>query len=400
LIAVVAPLLPILLSNRIGLDKPGVMIFFLISTLVGTVVTLGTGYLSDGLVARYKLVLVSGVLGVVSLLGLAAATQPIHAYLAGAIGISMGVLFPQLFAVAKANVLADWEREAQVVGITALRTLFSFGFILGTGLASWLVQMMDIRVMFVLVAGSSVGLTGYAAVVLYRIEGHMAQQVAEPVEGNQSPKTRQVVLPIYALIVPLLALMVLQGAQSTRHIFLPLVIFQLFNDASIAPLIFGITAAAELVTMGLLGSLASKIGEKTTIAIGALAGAVYFLILSFTQSLPMLYVANVVFAVFVAALHGVGMAYVQTLLSHRAGMGGSLYLAVLNVGSLVGIFAPLLVIGYDQSIFVIAAILCVAGAVMLLVGDRTAQVENRLQTAAAQEAVIQTPVPVVMDGEV
>lgn len=285
LMAVISPLLPIVIANQIGLDKQEVTAFFLMTTFAGTVVMLGTGYLSDGAIARHKLVLVSGVSGALGMLGIAAATQAIHAYIAGAISVAVGVMFPQLFAAARAGVLADWEREAQVVGITALRTLFSFGFILGTGLASLLARGADIQAAFYLVAGASLALTVYAALVLYRVEGYIAQRATRP-RDDQLPATGSVILPIYALVAPLIALIIMQGAQSTRHLFLPLVMFQLFNDASIAPLMFGLTAAAELVTMGLLGYVASKIGEKTTISIGALTGALYFFIQAFTQSRP------------------------------------------------------------------------------------------------------------------
>jgi MFS family permease len=139
--------------------------------------------------------------------------------------------------------------------------------------------------------------------------------------------------------------------------------------------------------MGLLGYLASRIGEKYTIAIGALAGAFSFFILSSAQSLPPLYAASVLYAVFNAALLGVAMAYFQGLLSNRAGLGGSLYAAIFSVGSLVGIFAPLLVPGYDPAIFRIAAILCLVGTALLVVGDRATQT-----TKPAREAAMAAPV--------
>jgi MFS transporter, SET family, sugar efflux transporter len=404
LIAVASPLLPILISDKIGLDKAGVTVFFLINTLVGIVVALGTGYVSDGAVARHKLVLVGGVVASLGYFGLAIATQPVHAFMAGAIVAGFAVLFPQLFAVAKGSVVADWKREDQVVGITALRTLFSFGFILGTTLASGLARVMDMKVIFFLVATAIFALTVYAARVLYRIEGHMVRQASRSAETNSNPaiESRKVVLPFYALIAPLIALTILRGADSTRMVYLPLVLFDLFGDASIAPLMFGITAVAELITIGLVGYLSSKIGEKTTIAISALSGGLCFLLLVFTQSLALLYVIQVLYAVFVAAMVGVAMAYIQGMFPDRVGMGGSVYMALFNVGSLIGILSPLLVTGYDQTVFVIPAILCVVGAVLLMVGDRTAQIEKRLREAPIYPAVVQNlarPTAAV-DGEV
>ena len=103
-------------------------------TQVGIVVTLGTGWLSDGMIARDKLVMVCGTIATVGFIGLSQATLPIHAWLAGIAIAPIGVIFPQLFAVAKAGVVVGWEREDQVMGITALRTLFSLGFVFGTAI--------------------------------------------------------------------------------------------------------------------------------------------------------------------------------------------------------------------------------------------------------------------------
>ena len=186
---------------------------------------------------------------------------------------------------------------------------------------------------------------------------------------------------MWALIMPLVALTVLRGADSARGVYLPLVMFQLFKDASIAPLMFGITAAAELVAMGMMGYVSSRIGAKVTISLGALVGAFYYVVMSFSQSLPLIYVVHVLYAIFVAVLMGVGMAYVQGLVKNRAGLGGSLFMVVFNVGNLIGILAPLLVKDYDQTIFIAPIILCLVGAVLLMFGDKTAQVEKRMMQA-------------------
>src|SRR6188472_2791874 len=101
LMATLAPLIPLLIAEKIGLDKTAVMLFFLINTLVGIAVTLGTGWLSDGTIARYKLVLVCGIIAAVGFIGLSQATTTVQAWLAGIAIAAIGVGFPQLFAVAK-----------------------------------------------------------------------------------------------------------------------------------------------------------------------------------------------------------------------------------------------------------------------------------------------------------
>ncbi len=397
LLAAAMPLVPILLSTHIGLDKNEVTIYFLMTTLLGIVVTLGTGFLSDGAIARYKLVGVGGLIAAVGYFGIAQATQPTHAYIAGGLMIGLSVLFPQLFAVAKAGVVADWSHADQTTGITALRTFFSLGYVLGTALGSALVRVVDIQIVFMLLGGAVVGLTIGSALFLIQIERYIADRAvgddSAETDAHEKPKRNQPIsLPYTAMIVPLLALIVLRGADSTRGVYLSLVMLQLFNDAGIGPMMFGITAAAELITMAMVSELAGRIGERDAIAVGALFGAVYFIVLSFSQSLPLLYFMHIIYAVFVAALLGVAMAYVQRMVSARAGLGGSLYLAVFNIGSLVGILSPLLVTGYSQEIFIIPAILCVVGALMLHFGDRTAQVEQRIHDARLREAALEAAI--------
>lgn len=374
LMAVISPLLPVVISDRIGLDKSGVTLFFLINALLGTAVTILSGYLSDGAVARYKLVLAGGLTATVGYLGIAAASLPIHAFIAGPITAMLAVLFPQLFAMAKAGVVADWERTAQMSGITAFRTLFSFGFILGTVISSIAAKLFDIQAVFFINGIAVIGLTLFSASVLARMERRLKAQgkIISPSAKKMEVSEELTAISITSLIVPLLALVLLRGADSTRGVYLSLVMFNIFHDPALAPLMFGITATGELITMGLLAWVANKIGEQKTIALGAWTGAIYFLIMTSTQSLPVLYAVHVLYAVFVASLVGVGMAYVQGLFVGRAGFGGSVYMAALNVGSLVGILTPLLIAGYSQAVFIIPTILCIVGAVLLMVNGRRA----------------------------
>jgi MFS transporter, SET family, sugar efflux transporter len=384
LVSTLSPLLPILISEKIGLSKSEVIVFFVLNTLIGMAVILGTGWLSDGTIARYKLVLVGAFISTLGFIGLSQATLPVHAWLAGIAIAAMSVSFPQLFAVAKSSVVAEWEREAQVMGITVLRTMFSLGFIFGTAIASG-VAHFDIRLVFLGIAAANVMVALAAAYLLRRMEadGQQEKRRVEAVsEAVPVPKGRD--LPLWVLIVPVLATLSLLVADGTRGVYLPLAMFQLYKDASIAPLMFGLTAAGELVMMSMMGYLAGKIGEKTAISIGALVGAAYYAVMSFSQSLPVLYVANAVYAIFVGATAGVAMVYMQHLMGRRAGMGGSLYMTLFNMGGLISILLPLLVHDYDQTIFIAPIILCLAGAALLIFGDRTAQVEKRLRDRPAE----------------
>lgn len=368
------------ISEDIGLDKSQVILFLVISVLLGAVTTLATGYLSDSTWSRSSLVIACSGIAALGYLGLAVATQPLHAFLVCPLIIMVGVLFPQFFAVAKVGVVAEWSREDQVMGITVLRTVFSLGYVFGTGIASLVAHWMKLQDTFFVVAGILLFLALYAGAVIRSVERSVANRVQIPTQlsDKQTVQVQAIALPIGVMVMPILSLLVLKGADSTRGAFLPLVMLDMFDDASIAPLMFGITAAAELVTMSMIGTLASRTNEKTAIAWGAATGVFYFLVMAFSQSLPVLYTIQLLNAFFIAALLGVAMAYVQRLLADRVGMGSSLYIAIMNIGSLIGILAPLLVEGYDQKIFIIPAVLCLVGVVILVWGDRTEEAQLAL----------------------
>ncbi len=378
--ALVGTLLPILLAEQLGLNKNDVIIFFLLNTLMGAVVVLGSGWLSDGIIARYKLVLIGIGFGTLGFLGFGTATLPAHTWLAGLGLAQYGVIFPQLFAVAKAGIVNRWERGEQVTGLTALRTMFSLGFVIGTGLASILAHA-NLQTVFLVLMVPSLITSLSIAYLLYIMEAHIRKQSQPAPEQGETPvPVVQRSLPLWVFIVPIAALLLMRGADSARTTYLPLVMIQLFKDASIAPIMFGLSAAAELVTMSLMGSIAGRIGEKWAITIGALIGVAYYVVMSFSQSLPLLYLSNIVYALFTGATAGVAMVYLQNMMAHRVGIGGSLYMTLFNLGNLIGLLAPLLVKDYDQSIFIAPIVLCLIGALLMIFGDRTAQVEARLRS--------------------
>jgi MFS transporter, SET family, sugar efflux transporter len=168
----------------------------------------------------------------------------------------------------------------------------------------------------------------------------------------------------FSLLV--VAIIFMRGSDAARSVYLPLVMKNMFHDIGIAPIMVGITAAAELITMSLVGSLALRIGERGALILGALFGSLYFVLMAISQTLPTLYLVQLIYSVYVAALLGVGMAYMQGLIAHRAGLGSSVYMSSLQIGSMVGLIAPLLITGVTQQIFYAPAVLCLIGSGILL----------------------------------
>jgi SET family sugar efflux transporter-like MFS transporter len=174
----------------------------------------------------------------------------------------------------------------------------------------------------------------------------------------------------WLILPPLLAVILMRGGDSTRSIYMPLVVLQLFNDPVIATTMFSITAFAELFFMGYIAYIATRIGEKKTIMMGTAVGALYFVLMANTTSLFYLYLLQVLYAIFVATLLGVAMAYTQSLIKERAGFAASLYMNAIQLGSALGYVSPLLIKGINQKVFYISAILCLIVVLVLSIQRR------------------------------
>jgi len=361
------PLTPILITQLGGLDKAQVVLFFVVNILTGIVVNLTAGYLSDGKVPRPLLILVAGLVSTAGNAGLAAGGPAEMLYVYGALTSTGLVLFSQFFALGQAEVMKHWSKQDKVLGTTVLRTAFSLGFIIGTGLAAILLLWIDLRSLFWFLAASGALFAVFSAAVTAWVEASGRAIGSQPSEAEHhaSRQSQLAVIPWGALIVPIAALALMQGADRARMIYMPLVVVQSFHDARWAPLLFGITAAMELGTMVLVGSLAVRFGEKRTIVAGDFLGSACFAAMAVFPTLAVLFLANVAYSFFIAMLMGVAMAFVQGLLAHRPGMGGSLYVLTMNLGSLVGTLAPIVITGYSSTTFLLPAGLCLLGALLM-----------------------------------
>jgi hypothetical protein len=271
---------------------------------------------------------------------LSLAADPRLVYVAGVFASTSLVLFSQLFAIAKTHLLAPWTPEEQTVGMTMLRTLFTLGYVAGTLITSILIGLFPLRDMQYLLTASLFLMAALAASTIFSIERLVPSIPSGRAETPMPGKPAAPAASRLLLLGSLAALFLLQGADSTRNVYLPLVEFHLFQDASIAPLMFAIIATVELVATTAVGYLATRIGEARMISLGALTGAAYFCVLALSRSLPVLYAVNVFYAVFIAALMGVAMSFVYRLVSDRAGLGGALYLATFSGGTLFGAVLP------------------------------------------------------------
>lgn len=332
--AAVVTTAPLVLSQVIHLDKRHIAAYFVLSAITGTLANLVAGHLSDRRTPRYLVVAAAAGISTTGYVVLALSTCPALAYLAASFGSSSLVIFSQLFAIAKTRILTSWPLQELTIGMTTLRTLFTLGYVTGTLAASLLDGPVPLPTIRLLLAAGLFLIAGSAACTICWIERRGGSPLDNDAGAARSAQSTPIPFSLSCLLAPLAAMLLLQGADATRNVYLPLVELHLFRDPRVAPRMFSISAAAELLTTTAVGYGALRIGVARSISI--------------------------------AALFGVATSYVYRLAPDRVGIGGALFLATFTGGSVFGALSPLVVQGYSPRVFLVPSALCLLGSLLML----------------------------------
>jgi SET family sugar efflux transporter-like MFS transporter len=129
----------------------------------------------------------------------------------------------------------------------------------------------------------------------------------------------------------------------------------------------GLAAALEIPLMPAFGALASRIRQRWLVAGGALAGIGYYATVCVAGQMWLIIVAQVLSAVFVAAIMGIGIGFFQDVMPDRVGSATTLYpntskISSMIAGSLVGVAN----VWGSRSMFAVSATLCAVALILLI----------------------------------
>lgn len=347
---ILAPMNAIYLSESIGLSKGEVVSVFVVSLLLNMSTTITVGLLSDKLRSRKKLAIAAASLCLVGLLIYMRAEGYIQALIGMCVASApSGLIMGQLFAMSRnhfARLAGDIVEMAQIW----LRAGYSVGFFCGllAGANLYLIATFQ---------GVLWGnFAGYAMLVI------LLSFYREHAEGKQQsgPGAGE---PIS--VIMLVALLLLACADAIRGLYLPLVVKSLFGKPEYMSYIWSAQAVFELLFMTIAGYWAAKYGSKKIILLGGFGAFIAYSIYALRAPLIVFFLIQPVYSFFVSILYGVAMGYVQRMFTGRTGFGASLYVFISLTASLIGYLLPLLVEGYDPSIFIIPMALIVVSLTMI-----------------------------------
>ncbi|MET7422614.1 sugar efflux transporter [Dactylosporangium sp. NPDC005555] len=378
-VAVVFPFMALFLSTAVHASPVQVTVFLIASPLSGVLVASLIGRASDRWPIRRKLLIAGAVAGIAGSLVamfvrdywvLLAVSVPAYAV--------AGCLFPQSFAYARQILERDNPGRA-AMGISAMRTVFSLAWVGGPALAAVLLDVGGFRLVYGLAAVTYAVAALIAVVWLDDIDAPAtvtdvpAASQDVPAVPAQPPPHRWV-LPLTIVAFVLVQVPMTLGVQA-----LPLFVDQdLHSDASNAGLILGLCAALEIPLMLGLGALTTRFPLRPLILIGAACGVAYYAIAFVAPNIWVLASAQIVNALFIAAISGVAITYVQDLLPGEPGRATTLYTNTFPIGAIIAgpLFGVAAHFGY-RSAYGMGAALCAAGLLLLLATGARARARVR-----------------------
>lgn len=370
--AVALPFLSLFLSTAVHAGPVQVTVFLIAMPLAGVLVSTRIGRLSDQRPIRRGLLVTGSVAGFIgsALTAFVRDYRILFALTVTATALA-GTLFPQTFAYAR-QVLARHGANRAAMGISALRTVFSLAWVAGPPLATFLLEVGGFKYVY-----------GMAA-VMYAIAALVAAFWLDPV-GAAAPPVSAPAPPTgddratpdvpdareasrHTLLLTAAAFTLLQTPLTLGVQALPLFISSdLGGHVSDAGLILGLCAALEIPLMLAMGALTTRIPLRLLVLAGSGCGVAYYAVAAATTGLPLLAAAQIVNAVFIAAVSGLGISYMQELLPRYPGRATTLYTNSFPAGAMLAgpLFGLAQHFGFRLA-YVIATGLCVAGVLVLL----------------------------------
>ncbi|MFU8875940.1 sugar efflux transporter [Micromonospora sp. SL4-19] len=359
--AVVMPFLSLFLSTAVHADPVRTTAFLLAAPLSGVVIATVVGWLSDRWAIRRVLLVGAALAGLVN----AALTAFIRDYwVLAALAVTLAplsaALFPQAFAYAR-QALAGADPGRAAMGISSLRTVFSFSWVLGPPLAALLLSTGGFRYLY----GTAAIMFALAALV--SVVG--LAEIGTPAAAADRHLTDAPAASRSTLLLTVLAFTMLNCPMTLAVQALPLFIStDLGGDAAQAGLILGLCAALEIPLMLGLGAVAARFRVRVLLLAGAGCGFIYYALATTASSIWALAAGQVANAAFIAAVSGLGISYMQDLLPQRPGQATTLFTNCFPIGAMLA--GPLFGLAQHYGFrlaYGASTTLCAAGLLLLLV---------------------------------
>ncbi|NCH33098.1 sugar efflux transporter SetB [Cronobacter sakazakii] len=356
--ALQTPTLSLFLTEEVHARPAMVGFFFTGSAIIGIFVSQFLAGRSDRKGDRKSLIFACCLLGALACLLFAWNRNYFILLFVGVFLSSFGsTANPQMFALAREH--ADRTGREAVMFSSVLRAQVSLAWVVGPPLAYALAMGFGFQVMYVSAAAAFV----LCALMVWCFLPSMRKEPLATTAPLEAPRrNRRDALLLFSVCT------LMWGTNSLYIINMPLyLINELRLPEKLAGVMMGAAAGLEIPVMLIAGFYARKFGKRFLMRVAVAAGVLFYLGMLTLHSPVQLLALQLLNAIYIGILAGIGMLYFQDLMPGQAGAATTLYTNTTRVGwiiagSLAGVIAEIL--NYHAVFYV--ALAMTAGAVWCL----------------------------------
>ncbi|MCI0279355.1 sugar efflux transporter SetB [Cronobacter sakazakii] len=352
------PTLSLFLTEEVHARPAMVGFFFTGSAIIGIFVSQFLAGRSDRKGDRKSLIFACCLLGALACLLFAWNRNYFILLFVGVFLSSFGsTANPQMFALAREH--ADRTGREAVMFSSVLRAQVSLAWVVGPPLAYALAMGFGFQVMYISAAAAFV----LCALMVWCFLPSMRKEPLATTAPLEAPRrNRRDALLLFSVCT------LMWGTNSLYIINMPLyLINELRLPEKLAGVMMGAAAGLEIPVMLIAGFYARKFGKRFLMRVAVAAGVLFYLGMLTLHSPALLLALQLLNAIYIGILAGIGMLYFQDLMPGQAGAATTLYTNTTRVGwiiagSLAGVIAEIL--NYHAVFYV--ALAMTAGAVWCL----------------------------------
>ncbi|ATZ38515.1 sugar efflux transporter SetB [Escherichia coli] len=324
--ALQTPTLSIFLTDEVHARPAMVGFFFTGSAVIGILVSQFLAGRSDKRGDRKPLIVFCCLLGVLACTLFAWNRNYFVLLFVGVFLSSFGsTANPQMFALAREH--ADKTGREAVMFSSFLRAQVSLAWVIGPPLAYALAMGFSFTVMYLSAAVAFI----VCGVMVWLFLPSMQKELPLATGTVEAPRrNRRDTLLLFVICT------LMWGSNSLYIINMPLfIINELHLPEKLAGVMMGTAAGLEIPTMLIAGYFAKRLGKRFLMRVAAVGGVCFYAGMLMAHSPVILLGLQLLNAIFIGILGGIGMLYFQDLMPGQAGSATTLYTNTSRVGWII-----------------------------------------------------------------
>ncbi|EHX1848738.1 TPA: sugar efflux transporter SetB [Escherichia coli] len=324
--ALQTPTLSIFLTDEVHARPAMVGFFFTGSAVIGILVSQFLAGRSDKRGDRKSLIVFCCLLGVLACTLFAWNRNYFVLLFVGVFLSSFGsTANPQMFALAREH--ADKTGREAVMFSSFLRAQVSLAWVIGPPLAYALAMGFSFTVMYLSAAVAFI----VCGVMVWLFLPSMQKELPLATGTVEAPRrNRRDTLLLFVICT------LMWSSNSLYIINMPLfIINELHLPEKLAGVMMGTAAGLEIPTMLIAGYFAKRLGKRFLMRVAAVGGVCFYAGMLMAHSPVILLGLQLLNAIFIGILGGIGMLYFQDLMPGQAGLATTLYTNTSRVGWII-----------------------------------------------------------------